>query len=108
MLVASVVAANQFDLYGRLQWFDMPMHLAGGIALAYFFRAWGCRRRVCFALAVIGALAWEMSELLADVWLGMRLTHGPSDTARDLLFSALGAALYVTLCALRVQRFARR
>jgi hypothetical protein len=105
VLSGSLVAAFGFDLYRRLHWFDMAMHFAGGMALAYFFKATGMRGRVCFALALVGALAWELAESLADAWLGTRLVHGPADTLRDLLFSALGAACFVTLHALvREQR----
>ena len=108
VLTVSLVAAGQFDLYRRVQWLDIPMHFVGGIALAYFFRAFGFRRRICFALAVAGAVAWEWSEALADAWLGAQLTHGTADLLRDLLFSALGAACYVAVSALLGERYRAR
>ena len=104
VLCVSWVAAVGFDLYRRVQWFDIPMHFVGAVALAYFFRAAGLRRRVCFALTLLGALAWEAGEYFSDAWLGTHLMHGTDDTLRDLLFSALGAAWFVTCHALLSER----
>ena len=84
-----------------------PLHLLGGMALAYFFRravrlaylGWppGLSSLVAFALACTGALAWEVAEFAADFVLGTRLQEGLLDTMTDLILAAAGAAAWLAL-----------
>jgi hypothetical protein len=45
VLVGQAVAGKGFDLYARVREFDVPVHLAGGVAIAYFFHVASLRRR---------------------------------------------------------------
>lgn len=84
-----------------------PLHLLGGMALAYFFRravrlaylGWPpvLSSLVAFALACTGALAWEIAEFAADFVLGTRLQEGLLDTMTDLILAAAGAAAWLAL-----------
>lgn len=84
-----------------------PLHLLGGMALAYFFRravrlahlGWppGLSSLVAFALACTGALAWEIAEFAIDFVFGTTLQEGLLDTMTDLILAASGAAVWLAL-----------
>lgn len=77
VVAIQVVAILVFDIYGRYPGFDIPMHFAGGVAIAYFFGA--CYRsadklellgrpsKVVFPSMILGltslaAVVWEFAE----------------------------------------------
>ena len=83
-------------------------HLAGGMALAFFFlRAIDTLRMVhpvaryvvAFAMACTVALAWELAEFALDQLLRTALQEGLLDTMSDLMFAVCGAALYLSYAA---------
>ena len=83
------------------------LHVAGGAALAYFFRravrlaytGWPplLSSLVAFSLACTGALAWEMAEFAIDVVFGTTLQAGLLDTMTDLILACAGAGAWLAL-----------
>jgi hypothetical protein len=106
VFAAHVVASKGFDAYRHVPHFDVPMHLLGGVAIAYFFHA-GSRlgsaagvlapyHRLTHGLLVFGltcatAVFWEFAEFLADRYLGTNMQGGDlNDTLLDLLLGMCG------------------
>ena len=98
------------DAYAWWPDFDIPMHFAGGVAIAYFFA--GCYRsalafeflgqpsKVVYAVAVFGmtavaAVVWEFAEFIADHTLGSHTQPGLADTLLDLLMGLLGGIVFL-------------
>ena len=105
VLTIHVVASVGWNIYHWLPDFDIPMHFAGGLAIAYFFG--GCYRvamqfgllgspsQVVYPLTVFGltcaaAVVWEFAEFLADHRFGIRSQTSLADTLLDLLMGMLG------------------
>ena len=104
-------------LFGHEPIVDPIMHLLGGAAAAFFVRHLGERDTrllgapsslaldlLAFGLTSFVGLAWEVSELLSDRYLGSHAQTSVANTLRDLLFDVLGAAVY--LCSARLARAA--
>ena len=119
VFVVHCVASLGFDAYDRLPWFDVPMHVLGGLAIAYFIdrslwlvlppHASFPRRRhveavLIFSLVCTGAVLWELAEFLADRWAGTDSQIGLEDTLGDLLVGMLGGLAYLALRAILVLR----
>jgi hypothetical protein len=113
LFVLYVGAAQLLDVYTLYPWLDIPSHITGGAAIAYFSLA--CVRAaqasvgriplpVQFAtalgLAAIAAIAWEVAESCMDAAFGTRLSLGADDTIHDLVFGLLGASVMIA-CAAR-------
>jgi hypothetical protein len=108
-----VFFAKVLKLYGPYPHLDVPMHLLGGIAMAYFlsrcFSALpegvvtpGSSRRALEAIAVTsltatGAVFWEFAEFISDRFFGCRAQGGLQDTMGDLAVGILGATLYALI-----------
>jgi hypothetical protein len=83
------------------------LHIAGGAALAYFFRravrlaytGWPplLSSLVAFSLACTGALAWEIAEFAIDFVFGTTLQEGLLDTMTDLILACSGAGAWLAL-----------
>jgi hypothetical protein len=116
VVTAHVLASRVFDAYARWPRLDVPMHFAGGIAIACFFaraleglqggRAWLAVDRRMRALLVLGwtgtaAVLWEFAEFLSDRYAGTAAQDGLEDTLGDLLVGLLGGLAYAAACALR-------
>ena len=102
-----------YDHYPDL---DVPMHLAGGVAIAYFFHTAsvnGSRRRVLgpyhrlthvilvFALVGTAAVCWEFAEFLSDRYLGTNAQGGSlDDTLKDMALGMVGGAGFLVLSAI--------
>jgi hypothetical protein len=84
---------------------DIPMHLVGGFAIAYFFlccwraaiaRGHAGRPTAAVTLAMIFALTcsaavfWEFGEYLSDWMLSTHVQVDMDDTLSDMLFGILG------------------
>ena len=88
LAVLQLIAVAHY-LYWQYAWFDVPMHLLGGIAIATFLVAILLSRRprifsVLFALALI---AWEVFEYVFGI---PREANYVFDTALDFLMGTLG------------------
>ena len=98
--------------YKRYPAIDIPMHVVGGAAIAFFFERCFVRLArpevslqivniarylVVFALTVTAATFWEFGEFLFDRAFGTHTQAGLEDTLLDMLLGIIGGALY--LCA---------
>lgn len=110
VLIFWAVAAKGFNAYIRFPNLDIPTHLFGGLASAYFFdtgvlnlrHVWGSihpyfRLALAFGFVAVIAIFWEFGEFLSDLWWGSHLNLGVSDTLSDLFFGLLGAGGFVVL-----------
>ena len=93
---------------GHEPYVDPVMHLAGGVAAAFFFwRSAECCQRylgnlsvlvlglLSFGLATSAAVGWEFAEFLVDTYRGTSMQRGLANTMRDLFLGLCGAALFV-------------
>ncbi len=98
---------------------DTPMHLLGGLAIAFFL--WtaysvGARTGVLgrpnsTAIAALTltstaacAVLWEFAEYLSDRYLGTTTQKGLEDTLLDLLLGLVGGAIFVGAAWIRRTR----
>jgi hypothetical protein len=110
ILVVHLVATGAFDAYTAWPALDVPMHLAGGAAIAHFWktivppllepalatpRLAHVERVLVFALVGLAAVVWEFTELLSDRLLGTSLLRSLEDTLADLLFGLVGGVAYL-------------
>jgi hypothetical protein len=88
---------------------DTPMHLLGGLAIAFFFwTAYSiCARTGAFgrpnstAIVVLtltsvvaSAVFWEFAEYLSDRYLGTNTQKGLEDTLLDMLLGIVGGSVF--------------
>jgi hypothetical protein len=105
-----VVAAEVIDVYSGWPRLDVPMHVAGGVAIAYFLS--GCfqalphdriRRSLMIVLEALliasltttAAVVWELIEFAVDAITGSNLQVSLTNTMQDLALGMLGAAAVV-------------
>jgi hypothetical protein len=105
-----VVAAEVIDVYSGWPRLDVPMHVAGGVAIAYFLS--GCfqalphdriRRSLMIVLEALliasltttAAVVWELIEFAIDAITGSNLQVSLTNTMQDLALGMLGAAAVV-------------
>jgi hypothetical protein len=109
-LLCHFVLSRGLGLYKTFPPLDIPVHLAGGLAVAYFVtRAFAAipegavarphRALLCGVLAVsvtaTGAVCWEFAEFLSDRYLWTRAQRGLQDTLGDVAMGMLGACAWV-------------
>lgn len=90
------MAGNSADLYHRLLWFDHVSHGYGPGALAVVLMG-------AFAIGPLAAAGFstmlhtqlEIQEIYGDQFLGTHNVRDIMDTANDLLFGIVGAAVFV-------------
>ncbi len=85
-------------LYWRWWWFDIPMHVLGGVWGA-LCAAWLLARRGepvsllwCLIFTLVAGVAWEFFEYSEGIAFPQYLSYG-ADTAKDLSMDLLGAVL---------------
>jgi glycopeptide antibiotics resistance protein len=94
ILCAALAALNLFAfehyLYWKLEWYDVFMHLLGGVALGAFLAGFLARFRPLLYLVLFYGLviAWELFEYYFGI---PRESNYVFDTALDLLMGTLGA-----------------
>lgn len=108
VLVAHVVLDAGFDVYTARPWLDGPMHVCGGLAIAYVIAtALTARDRESphgrlpgvleHVLIVTGtataAILWEFAEFGVDRVFGTNLQVSLANTMKDLAMGVLGGAL---------------
>lgn len=98
---------NFLHLYARLSWWDKPSHAVGSaaVALACFLLLAALQRLgrvqlpaswqalIAIALATALAAIYEISEYIGDLLFATHRVTDLYDTADDLLWNLLGAAL---------------
>ena len=93
----SVFIFDPTNLYYELSWLDIPMHVLGGFGVASFVIAvatYGKQKLSLvqvFILYICVAVAWELYEIVKDVFVYTRVWNGWSDTLSDVANGAVGA-----------------
>lgn len=111
-----MVASRVFGLYGSHPWLDVPMHVAGGVAIAWFLHRalvnagraellapFHERTHHVLVQALVGTttVLWEFAEFLSDRYLGTHAQGGLDDTLLDMLLGIAGGVLLMIAVALR-------
>jgi hypothetical protein len=120
VFLAHEICAHVIDAYRIWPSVDIPLHLLGGFAIAYFssgavrvFAERGLIREpdplvhvmLVLALACTAAVFWEFAEWTADRAIGTGSQLGLDDTMLDLLMGVLGGATFaLALLVQGVQR----
>jgi hypothetical protein len=108
-----LLASRVFHIYARFPGFDVPMHLFGGAAIAFFFHTaalHGARRQVLgpyhrlshlalvFSWTCTAAVFWEFGEWFADHYLGSHAQNGDlDDTLKDILVGIAGGSVFLAV-----------
>jgi hypothetical protein len=90
-------------LYWRYEWFDLPMHFLGGLALGVFIIVLlGTFRPRLFLIGITAvAIGWEIFEYVFGL---PREANYVLDTKIDLLMDALGATVAYSIARLTLWR----
>lgn len=115
VFVAHVILSLAFNGYQRMPGLDIPMHLLGGMAIAFFFsrlldilgdytivdRVDGLLRAIfLIALTATAAVLWEFAEYISDHSFGTQTQGGLEDTLLDMLLGILGGFAMVSFLLL--------
>jgi hypothetical protein len=111
VFLAHAAASKGFDVYDRYPDFDVPMHLLGGVAIAYWFHVASLRGSdfgvlgrphrlthclLVFGMTCVAAVFWEFAEFLSDHYLGTGMQGGDlNDTLLDLLLGLVGGCVFL-------------
>jgi len=86
------------SLYWRLWWFDIPMHILGGV-WAGLCAAWLTARREegfsllwCLVFTLAIGIGWELFEYSEGIAFPRYFSY-PADTIKDLVMDLVGGAL---------------
>ncbi len=110
LLACFHAVALTFSLYYIYLWFDIPMHVLGGVTIAlgyqssYVFKKYAQFLPHTFLATVAAALVigggWEVYEYIVGL-----MTSGifsPADTAKDIIMDTIGGAVgFVVAKAIR-------
>lgn len=103
-----------FKAYDRTPSLDVPMHLFGGAAIAYFFHvcvAYGDRLGLVrvgsrqaetvmvFGLVAVATVVWEFAEFLADYFFHLGAQPSVANTMKDQFMGLVGGAVYILINA---------
>ena len=119
VFVAHMILWHGVGAYAAFPPLDTPMHLLGGLAIAFFLwtaysisaRSGTLGRPNNTAIAVLtltstvaSAVLWEFAEFLSDRYLGTNTQKGLEDTLLDLLLGLVGGAIFVGIAWFRRER----
>ncbi|HET7009720.1 MAG TPA: hypothetical protein VFI11_03000 [Anaerolineales bacterium] len=114
VILVYILAARVLDLFQPFPQLDIPMHLAGGMAMSFFFyraarigsrlgllerRERGKDAVLVLVLTLGAALLWELGEFLSDRLYGTHEQLGLEDTITDVLVGLLGGGVMLALVA---------
>lgn len=100
-----IVASRVYGWYGPYPDLDIPMHFAGGVAIAWFIHralvnaaraGWlapfHAVTHVLLVLALVGSstVLWEFAEYVSDRYFGTHAQGGLQDTLLDMALGCLG------------------
>lgn len=107
--------ANTFYWYSAMWWFDIPMHILGGVFLgltagALFFKALlplRLREQLVTILlfVFIFGLGWEAFEYLVQSITGGSILASISDSIKDMIMDLLGGIIASYFVLRRVKRY---
>lgn len=106
LLLVLHLFVTEVGLYERFWWFDIPMHLLGGILIAisvisvlnYFekekmltLNSLALKILIIISVTALFAVSWEVMEYLSDFYGSTNLQASLSDTMKDLCMGIIGA-----------------
>jgi hypothetical protein len=113
------ICAHVVDGYRRWPSIDIPLHFAGGVAIAFFISGalticgnhgvirrpdWIVHLSAVFGLTCTAAVFWEFAEWTADHTIGTQCQLGLNDTMGDMLNGVLGGIVFIVLLCVRTRR----
>ena len=119
VFAAHMILWHGVGAYAAFPPLDAPMHLLGGLAIAFFlWTAYSISARTGTfgrpnfnAIAALTststaacALLWEFAEFLSDRYLGTNTQKGLEDTLLDILLGLVGGAIFVGVAWIRRNR----
>ena len=114
-----VLAAKVIHLYRTHPSADIPMHIAGGAAIAFLFWSMATRASaveaigrinkfglclLVFGLVGTTTVFWEFAEYASDLWFHTGAQSGLPDTLGDMFFGIVGGAVFLVVAAMRKSR----
>ena len=105
-----IVASRVYGWYGPYPDLDIPMHFAGGVAIAWFIHRFAVNAAragwlapfhavthvvIVLALAVSSTVVWEFAEFFSDRYLGTHAQGGLLDTLLDMALGCAGGIALV-------------
>jgi hypothetical protein len=110
VFLAHVIASRVFHAYVAFPPLDIPMHLLGGAAIAFFFHRGlvnasipgllgplhpATHRLLVFSLVGTTTVFWEFVEFISDRYFGTHAQLGLADTMKDMCMGILGCLLFL-------------
>jgi hypothetical protein len=99
-----------FGGYVKYPWIDMPMHFAGGVAIAFFIHHATLNAAnvalvqhtdtlthyvLVFALVSMATVTWEFAEFLTDTFFATGAQKGVRDTMSDMFMGMVGGLIFL-------------
>jgi hypothetical protein len=109
VFVIHVIAHAFLRVYQIYPLFDIPMHICGGLAIAYFLDTayvnssamsgipanWLIRTLLVFTSTCTVAVFWEFAEFILAWMASKDFQPGLADTMKDLFFGIMGSVFYI-------------
>lgn len=107
-VLALHIIAMLVGWYEMFWWFDIPMHLLGGVAVTYsafivlnYFKKQNILSikwrpldiLILLGLAALAATTWELMEFTFDIYFDTGLQGSLLDTVKDLCMGLIGGGL---------------
>ena len=105
-----LLASRVYGWYGPYPDLDIPMHFAGGVAIAWFIHRFAVNAAragwlapfhgvthivLVLALATSSTVVWEFAEFFSDRYLGTHAQGGLQDTLLDMALGCAGGIVLV-------------
>jgi hypothetical protein len=105
-----VIASRGFNAYVRFPSLDIPMHILGGVVIAYFFHRASMAASshgiigpfhsvshtvLVFSLTCSAAVFWEFAEFFSDHLCGTHAQLGLEDTLKDMFLGICGGIVFL-------------
>ena len=102
------IVAMLVGWYEKFWWFDIPMHLIGGVAITYsafvvldYFKKQNILSikwmpldiLILLGLAALAATTWELMEFTFDLYFNTGLQASLLDTVKDLCIGLIGGGI---------------
>lgn len=110
LIFALHLLAIRLGFYALIPNFDVPMHFAGGMAIAAMgiqlnnlfeknklvaYKSQVIRAVFLLAIVASAAMLWEIGEFLADQLLKVSLQFSLFDTMKDMILGLIGGSIVV-------------
>ncbi len=115
---AHILSSRVYGWYGPYPDLDIPMHVAGGVAIAWFLHRAAVNAahagwlapfhavtHVLLVLGLVGSttVLWEFAEYFSDRYLGTHAQGGLQDTLLDMALGLCGGIALVALISWRAR-----